>query len=132
MEMNNLNISGTLNVFRLLARPSLCLPHATISTFNQLPLPLNQAFSGKYKNVDIRAVVLDKDNCFAYPHANEVYKPYNVCLVFSYSFIDFPVTCSFKGAGDTQKGSSQNSSKPPMFIYKDNPKRKKTMTKPSP
>jgi phosphatidylglycerophosphatase GEP4 len=28
--------------------------------------------------VDIRAVVLDKDNCFAIPHTNEVHKPYHV------------------------------------------------------
>ena len=76
--MNTLNISATLNVFRLLTRPTLCLPHATISTFNQLPLPLNNAFGRNYKNVDIKAVVLDKDNCFAYPKENEVYKPYEV------------------------------------------------------
>lgn len=75
MDMNAFNVSATLNIFRLLARPSLCLPHATISTFNQLPVPLNKAFQ-KYKNVDIKAVVLDKDNCFAVPHSNEVYKPY--------------------------------------------------------
>ncbi|KAH6680730.1 mitochondrial PGP phosphatase [Halenospora varia] len=76
MDMNAFNVSATLNVFRLIARPTLCLPHATISTFNQLPIPLNQAFA-KYKNVNIRAVVLDKDNCFAIPHSNEVHKPYN-------------------------------------------------------
>ena len=79
MDMNTLNISATLNVFRLLAKPTLCLPHATVSTFNQLPIPLNKAF-GKYKNVDIRAVVLDKDNCFAYPNSNEIHKPYKVSL----------------------------------------------------
>ncbi|KAK2627258.1 hypothetical protein QTJ16_003224 [Diplocarpon rosae] len=71
----DMNISATLNVFRLFTRPSLCLPHATISTFNQIPIPLNSAF-GRYKNVDIRAVVLDKDNCFAVPHSNDVYRPY--------------------------------------------------------
>jgi len=81
MDMNAFNISATLNVFRLMARPNLCLPHATVSTFSQLPVPLNQAF-GKYKNVDIRAVVLDKDNCFAYPHSNEVHKPYKVSRLF--------------------------------------------------
>ncbi|TVY29894.1 Phosphatidylglycerophosphatase GEP4, mitochondrial, partial [Lachnellula hyalina] len=75
MDMSAFNVSATLNVFRLIARPTLCLPHATVSTFAQLPIPLNQAF-GKYKNLDIRAVVLDKDNCFAYPHSNEVHKPY--------------------------------------------------------
>jgi phosphatidylglycerophosphatase GEP4 len=80
MDMNTLNVSATLNVFRLLSRPTLCLPHATVSTFNQLSVPLDKTFRA-YKNVDIRAVVLDKDNCFAYPNANEVYKPYGVSLV---------------------------------------------------
>jgi len=75
MDMNAFNVSATLNIFRLLVRPTLCLPHATISTFNELPVPLNKAFE-KYKNVDIKAVVLDKDNCFAYPHSNSVHKPY--------------------------------------------------------
>ena len=77
MDMNTFNVSATLNIFRLLAKPTLCLPQATVSTFNQLPIPLNQAF-GKYKNVDIKAVVLDKDNCFAYPNSNEIHKPYQV------------------------------------------------------
>jgi len=77
MDMNAFNVSATLNILRLIVKPSLCLPHATISTFNQLPVPLNSAF-GKYKNVDIRAVVLDKDNCFAIPHSNTVFEPYEV------------------------------------------------------
>lgn len=79
MDMNTFNISATLNVFRLLRSPTLCLPHATVSTFNHLPIPLNKVF-GTHKNIDIKAVVLDKDNCFAYPNSNEVHKPYNVGL----------------------------------------------------
>lgn len=79
MDMKNFNVSASLNVFRLLANPNLCLPHATVSTFNHLPIPLNKAFA-KYKNVDIKAVVLDKDNCFAYPNSNFVHKPYHVSL----------------------------------------------------
>lgn len=75
--MNTFNVAATVNVFRLLARPTLCLPQATVSTFKHLPIPLNTAF-GKYNDVDIRAVVLDKDNCFAYPNSNEVHKPYEV------------------------------------------------------
>ncbi|KAF2197133.1 HAD-superfamily phosphatase [Delitschia confertaspora ATCC 74209] len=73
-----MNISGTLNIFRLIREPTLCLPQATVSTFNHLPVPLSQAFEKKDgdKKVDIRAVILDKDNCFAVPHANEVYEPY--------------------------------------------------------
>lgn len=80
MEMSSFNISATLSLFRLIARPNLCLPQSTIATFNELPIPLNKAFEGKYKNVDIRAVVLDKDNCFARPHENEVFEEYEVCL----------------------------------------------------
>ena len=92
MEMNTLNISATLNVFRLLTRPTLCLPHTTISTFNQLPIPLNGGFAEKYKNVDIRAVVLDKDNCFAYPKENEVYKSYEVIqLSFNSKLFDLSI-----------------------------------------
>lgn len=89
MDMNTLNISATLNVFKLIAKPTLCLPQATISTFNQLPVPLNQVF-GKYKNVDIKAIVLDKDNCFAIPHESSVHKPYEVIIVlFLYSYLHF-------------------------------------------
>jgi phosphatidylglycerophosphatase GEP4 len=78
-----MNISGTLNVFRLLRDPTLCLPQHTVSTFNHLPIPLSKAFAKKdggtsVKEVDIQAVILDKDNCFAAPHTNEVYKPYQV------------------------------------------------------
>lgn len=79
-EAIEMNISGTLNVFKLLRDPTLCLPQATVSTFNHLPVPLSKAFEQKdgEKKVDIRAVILDKDNCFAVPHANEVYEPYKV------------------------------------------------------
>lgn len=76
-----MNLSGTLNVFRLLRDPALCLPHHTVSTFNHLPIPLSRAFTRPDgKAVDIRAVVLDKDNCFAVPHANEVHPEYKVIL----------------------------------------------------
>jgi phosphatidylglycerophosphatase GEP4 len=80
-----LNLSGTLNVFRLIKDPTLCLPQYTASTFNHLPIPLSKAFPKKTgkdgeKDVDIRAVVLDKDNCFAIPHTDEVHKPYQVGL----------------------------------------------------
>ncbi|KAF2156650.1 HAD-superfamily phosphatase [Myriangium duriaei CBS 260.36] len=70
-----LNLSGTLNVFRLFLNPSLCLPHATVSTFNDLPVPLSKAFADSEK-ADIKAVVLDKDNCFAVPNANDIHAPY--------------------------------------------------------
>jgi hypothetical protein len=76
-----MNISGTLNIFRLLRDPTLCLPQHTVSTFNHLPIPLSKAFRRDGVNqqeVDIQAVVLDKDNCFAVPHTDEIHKPYEV------------------------------------------------------
>ncbi|KAG6356563.1 hypothetical protein INS49_014436 [Diaporthe citri] len=72
----NLNLSASLNMFKLLSNPSLCLPHAAISTFRDLPIPLDSAFKRKGVEVDIKAVVLDKDDCFAVPETNEVHKPY--------------------------------------------------------
>ncbi|MCJ1395128.1 hypothetical protein MMC18_008009 [Xylographa bjoerkii] len=73
-----MNISASLNVFRLITNPSLCLPHSTVSTFNQLPLPISKAFpaSERGHKPDIRAIVLDKDNCFARPKENVVYEAY--------------------------------------------------------
>ena len=75
-----MNVSGSLNVFKLLFNPSLCLPHATVSNFNQLPIPVSKALASgeKGRRPDIKAVVLDKDNCFAVPHENVVYKDYEV------------------------------------------------------
>ncbi|TKX24926.1 hypothetical protein C1H76_2879 [Elsinoe australis] len=46
----SLNLSGTLNVFKLLLNPSLCLPQATVSTFNDLPVPLSKAFKDSEKD----------------------------------------------------------------------------------
>lgn len=95
----NLNLSGTFNVLRLLVKPSLCLPHATVSTFDDLPIPLNKAFAKNGKQPDIRAVVLDKDDCFAIPHHNEVHEPYKVnkpailrfCFRMLYIYIVVPL-----------------------------------------
>ena len=77
---DSMNISATLNIFKLIQNPSLCLPHATVPTFNHLPIPVSKAFVNheEEKAPDIRAVVLDKDNCFAIPKENSVYIPYEV------------------------------------------------------
>lgn len=74
-----MNISGTVNFLRLFANPALCLPHYTVSTFDQLPIPLSSAFAkhGGEKGPDIRAVVLDKDNCFAVPKQNTIFSAYS-------------------------------------------------------
>ncbi|VEU20168.1 DEKNAAC100954 [Brettanomyces naardenensis] len=65
------NLSGTLNSLRLVTRPELCVPHLTIPTFNDLPVPI--VIPGRNQP---KAVVLDKDNCFAVPHDNKVFPEY--------------------------------------------------------
>lgn len=74
----NLNLSASLNIFKLIANPSLCLPHTTIATFKDLPIPLDSAFQHKGGKVEIKAVVLDKDDCFAVPETNVVHESYKV------------------------------------------------------
>lgn len=76
----NLNLSASLNIFKLISNPSLCLPHAVVPTFKDLPIPLDSAFQKQGVKVDIKAIVLDKDDCFAVPETNEVYNQYQVCL----------------------------------------------------
>ncbi|VUC22695.1 unnamed protein product [Clonostachys rosea] len=75
--MINFNLSATFNVVRILFKPSICLPHHTVSNFNDLPIPLDKALQREGRAAtDIRAVILDKDDCFAYPDQNEVYPDY--------------------------------------------------------
>ena len=75
-----MNISATLKAFSLLRNPSLCLPHATVSTFDRIPISVATALAAANggQRPDIRAVVLDKDNCFAKPKENIIYGPYEV------------------------------------------------------
>lgn len=80
MTKMNLNLSASLNLTRLIFKPSLCLPHHTVSTFNDLPIPLDKVLQRDGRKVDIRAVILDKDDCFAYPDDIDVYDPYKVCF----------------------------------------------------
>lgn len=63
-----MNISGTLNALRVVYNPRVCMPQLVVPTFNDLPVPINP---------NIKAVVLDKDNCFAYPQENKVWKAYS-------------------------------------------------------
>lgn len=70
--MQLFNASATLNVSRLLYNPSLCLPHLTVKSFDNMPIPL--VFPGQA--LEIRGVVLDKDNCFAKDHDDKVWPQY--------------------------------------------------------
>lgn len=79
-KMPPINITATIDVLRALFKnPAQLCPHSTIASFDQLPIPLSRAFSLEQKGPDIRAVILDKDNCFAAPHALDVWPAYLVC-----------------------------------------------------
>lgn len=85
----NLNLSASLNITKLIFKPSLCLPHHTCNTFNDLPIPLDKALQKNGRKVEIKAVVLDKDDCFAYPDDTKVYEPYQVRWnFFIWVFVD--------------------------------------------
>ncbi|CCC71502.1 hypothetical protein NCAS_0H01920 [Naumovozyma castellii] len=62
-----MNISATLNVFKLFYNPKLCLPQLTIPTFQNLPIPINTS---------IKAIVVDKDNCISFPHDDKIWPAY--------------------------------------------------------
>ena len=81
-----MNFSGTINAFRLLLKPQLCIPHLTVNTFDNITIPIRNPGWPEFK-----AVVLDKDNCFAVERSIYVYKPYEVCLT---SPIDRPADTS--------------------------------------
>ena len=86
-----MNVSATLNAFRILVKPALCLPHATAPTFNHLPIPISKAFVpiNHSREPDIKAIVLDKDDCFAIPLENSLYKPYVVSTIIQLSIRNF-------------------------------------------
>lgn len=69
-----MNISGTFSALRLFYNPSVFLPHVTVSTFKDLPIPLT--VPGADPNTPIKVVLLDKDNCFAEPHSNKIWPEY--------------------------------------------------------
>jgi hypothetical protein len=83
-----MNLSGTINTFRLLYAPRLARPHVVLNHFTELSFPLGKCIAGNVKKrygidvpePDIRAVVIDKDNCIAKPHALEVWPEYKVSL----------------------------------------------------
>ena len=75
-----MNISATINLFRLIKDPTLCLAHCTIPSFNDLQIPVSKGISGRGRDVDIQAVVLDKDDCFAKSKENVIFEPYTVRL----------------------------------------------------
>jgi phosphatidylglycerophosphatase GEP4 len=84
-----MNLSGTINAFRLFYAPKLARPHVILDTFNDLNFPLSKCITTNIRQnyrvdippPDIRAVVIDKDNCFAEPHSLKIWPEYKVYSV---------------------------------------------------
>lgn len=84
VDIRNFNLSGTLGALSLILRPAQCLPQAVVRNFNELPIPISKVFESdaRFKNVNIRAVVLDKDDCFARPGETEIAAENKVRIAF--------------------------------------------------
>jgi phosphatidylglycerophosphatase GEP4 len=70
MSLSAFNLSATINIVRLAFNPQLCMPHLVFPTFNHLPVPIT------IPDTTIKAIVLDKDNCFAKAHDDKVWPEY--------------------------------------------------------
>ncbi|KAL9059999.1 MAG: hypothetical protein Q9162_000849 [Coniocarpon cinnabarinum] len=69
-----MNVPAVLGVIRALRKPEICVPHCVVDTFGDIPVPLERAFKQHQTTPpDIRAIVLDKDNCIAIPDQNVVH-----------------------------------------------------------
>jgi phosphatidylglycerophosphatase GEP4 len=99
--MDKVNLSAAFNAFRLLYEPQLARPHAVISQFSDLTFPLGKCIATNVKRrfqkdirvPDIRAVVVDKDNCIAKPHQLELWPAYKVVVCILY------LNCRIPGNG---------------------------------
>lgn len=93
IDIRNFNLSGTIGALSLIFRPAQCLPQAVVRNFNELPIPISKVFESdaRIKNVNIRAVVLDKDDCFARPGETEIAAENKVRTAFITSRIQFNI-----------------------------------------
>lgn len=79
-----MNIGAILPSICALFRPSLLIPHITVGTFADIPDHLSSSLKNSIKSphfhldVDIRAIVIDKDNCISIPKKLELYDAYKV------------------------------------------------------
>ncbi|KAH3899271.1 phosphatidylglycerophosphatase SCDLUD_004707 [Saccharomycodes ludwigii] len=68
--LNYFNLNAILNIYKIVLNPKLCLPTITINNFGELPI------AHLKNNLGIKALVLDKDNCFAKPYENKIWPEY--------------------------------------------------------
>ncbi|EPY50608.1 hypothetical protein, variant [Schizosaccharomyces cryophilus OY26] len=69
------NWEGIRAFFQTVKRPRILLPHAKFPSFTDIPIGINSHLSRLYSGpVDIRGIVLDKDDCITLPDDNEIPK----------------------------------------------------------
>lgn len=80
-----MNLAALIYGASSILRPSLLIPSLIYDDFGALPVDLRAALNAcastrksPNQKIDIRAVVIDKDNCFAAPHGTDVWPPYKV------------------------------------------------------
>ncbi|KAG4306569.1 hypothetical protein PORY_000557 [Pneumocystis oryctolagi] len=77
-----MNIGAIIPCIRALFHPSLLVPHVTVESFAHIPYPLSNFLKNNIKHtfsdleIDIRALVIDKDNCISVPGKLELYSAY--------------------------------------------------------
>ncbi|KAI8337176.1 mitochondrial PGP phosphatase-domain-containing protein [Chlamydoabsidia padenii] len=67
--VQNFNLSGILNAFRLLANPSLALPQIIVTDIREIPME-------QLKKHGIKAMAYDKDNCLTAPYIPTIHPPF--------------------------------------------------------
>ncbi|CAO3622141.1 unnamed protein product [Cunninghamella blakesleeana] len=67
--VQSFNLAGILNTFRVLANPSLAMPHIIINDLRELPI-------AELKKNGIKAIAFDKDNCLTAPYVQEIHPPF--------------------------------------------------------
>lgn len=77
-----MNLPGLVQGLACVFRPSRLLPSITVDEFSDLPQNIADALKQvtRDEKIDIRALVLDKDNCFARPLTTEIWPKYQVSL----------------------------------------------------
>lgn len=80
-----MNLSGTLNAWRAVMTPRIVRPHVVLGQFSDIAFPLSKCVAANVKErwgmdvqPDIRAVVIDKDNCIAKAKTLQLAEEYTV------------------------------------------------------
>ncbi|EMR10346.1 HAD phosphatase, family IIIA [Pneumocystis murina B123] len=77
-----MNIKAIIPSISSLFSPSSLVPHIIINNFSQIPTNISEVLKNKFRHfsdldINIQAIILDKDNCITVPGELELYPSYN-------------------------------------------------------